>query len=129
MINRRFHKANISLITVIVIGAVLILISTALITSSLDNIMISTSYNNTSIAEINGRTCLEEAMGVLKVNPNYTGTTSTSIKTISCTYTVINDAVNPAIKMVSVESIYGDTRFKIVKRADTSKNPYELTNY
>jgi hypothetical protein len=101
----------------------------AVLTSSLDNISISTSYNNASIAKINGQTCLEEAMGVLKSNPAYTGTSTITVNSINCSYTVINDDINPQIKIISVESIYGETRSKIIKKADTSTTPYEVTNY
>lgn len=121
------NKANISLTTVLVIGAMLFLSSIVLLVSSLDLLSSTKAYSNHKIAQINASTCLEEAMVKIKSNPSFTGSASLAVNNGTCEYNIINYLGNPTQKAIYLTGGLNGTIFKSSKLADTTKLPIALS--
>jgi hypothetical protein len=121
-------KANITLTTVVVIGAILLISGTALLFMTIDLSIAAKSYVNSGYAEVNSISCLEESLNRLKQSSTYTGTLSVTYNGSNCQSTITDDPVYGNIKHISIISYYGEYQYAKNKRVDISTDPDTLMN-
>jgi hypothetical protein len=121
-------KANISLTTVIVVGAVLFLIGATLMVSTLDLLSATKGFAGMQISQVNARSCLEESLAKIKTNPAYTGTNSVTLATGTCSFSITNYQNNVTQKLIVLTGQYNGTKYQMTKLADISQSPYQISN-
>lgn len=82
--------AYVTLISVIIVGAVVLAIVLFMVSSGLDATNNSAVYLNSTRAEFLADACAEEALQQIRDNTNFTGTNNISFGSNICAYTVTN---------------------------------------
>lgn len=121
-------RGNISLTTVILVGALLIVSGMAVLSNAMDIALSTKSYVNRQFAELRTVSCIEEGMRQLTRNASFTGTRSIAFSDGNCEVIVSNLDGEPNRKMMVITSDYNGnvvTRTKFVK---TDVSPMELEN-
>jgi hypothetical protein len=110
----------IALVTLLFIGSILTVTGVTLVLVNVDLNKTTKNFYSYELSKFRGQSCSEDAL--LKVNQNfsYTGNGSITFADGSCTYTITNDPVNSAIKVIAIVSIVNDYYYKLTIRADTS---------
>jgi hypothetical protein len=121
-------QGNISLTTVILVGALLIISGMAVLGNAIDVAMSTKSYFNRNIAEIRLVTCIEESMYKFTKNPNYTGTFSVTYSDGSCQATVTDIGGDPTKKNLALSATVNSFTVTRTKKADTTTSPMSITN-
>ena len=119
-------KANISLVLVLIIAAVLISAGIIVLVSSMDLSNSTKDSFNLYLNEMRTRSCLEEGLNRLKSNKSYTGLVSISYTNGICTVNISNDISNPNIKVFLIDSSVDNYNYSITNRIDTSTDPYTV---
>lgn len=121
-------KASVSLTTVLVTSAILLVGSITVLFNIID--MSKTNKNNVmyELNNIRADSCLEETMNKLKFNPNYTGTVSIAFTDGNCESIVSIDPVNNDIRVLKITSIIEEYFYSINKRVDVSETPFYVFN-
>ena len=118
-------KGSVALTTVILVSGILLTIGVTIILIGKDLAKSSRSYFNYVQAEINSTTCLEEGLERVKKNLSIEDTFTIPLQEGSCTVIISNDT-NPGIKKFEITSEYQENSYGIIKKVDTSKNPFEI---
>ena len=118
-------KGSVALTTVILVSGILLTIGVTIILIGIDLAKSSRSYFNYVQAEINSTTCLEEGLERVKKNLSIEDTFTIPLQEGSCTVIISNDT-NPGIKKFEITSEYQENSYGIIKKVDTSKNPFEI---
>lgn len=87
---RHSEGGYMTLLAVLITGAIALTVATTLLTSGISSSQIMTSYNNAIIARAYTRTCAELAMYEIHENSLFAGSGSDS----GCTYVVTSQGVN-----------------------------------
>lgn len=122
------RKASVSLTTVLIIGLVLILFGISVTNFTLDILDESKIYVNQSKAEVNAKTCFEEALMNIRNDNAFIGSDNILINAGTCTFSVMNDTV-PNRKVIVVNGEVGSTYYTIRKKVDTTVEPLEVLNF
>lgn len=118
-------KGSVALTTVILVSGILLTIGVTIILVGIDLSKSSRSYFNYIQAEIYSTSCIEEGLDRVKRNLSLVGTITIPLEEGSCTIIITNET-NPSIKIFDISSIYQENTYKIIKKVDTSKNPFEV---
>lgn len=121
-------RANVSLTTVLVTSAIIILSSITVILNVID---MSRNSRNNMMYELNSMrsdSCIEESMHRIKYNPNFTGTVSITFSNGNCESIVSIDPGNPNIRILALTAQTDDYYFSITKKADISQSPIYIFN-
>ena len=119
-------KANVSLILVLIITAVLISSGMIVLFSSMDLSNSTKDSFNLYLNEMRTRSCLEEGLNRLKNNQVYTGIVSISYTDGNCTVEISNDLSNPSIRIFLINSTIGTYNYSITKKIDISTDPFTI---
>jgi hypothetical protein len=121
-------KANVSLTTVLVTSAIIILGSITVILNVVD---MSRNSKNNMMYELNSMrsdSCIEESMHRIKYNPSFTGTVTITFEDGNCQSVVSIDPVDPNIRILALTAQIDDYYFSITKKADISQSPIYIFN-
>lgn len=121
-------QGNISLTTVLVTSAILLLSGTTLLFGSIDQGRVSKDNVNYELAQIRSYSCLEEAMNKIKRNQAFVDIAEISYEDGHCQAEVSIDPVNNNIRMINIISIYNNYQISNGKKVDISTSPYTITN-
>lgn len=119
-------KGNISLTTVILVGALLIVSGMAVLSNAMDISLSTKSYLNRSMVDLRVLTCIDEGMYRLAQNVTYTGSFTVTYPDGSCEVTV--STVNATTKTITSTGIYGSYRATRTKQVNTAVTPMVLSN-
>jgi DeoR/GlpR family transcriptional regulator of sugar metabolism len=126
---RKSLQGNISLTTVIVMTAILLLSGLSVITSTFDLAKANqdTVYHELNVFRI--RSCVEEALNRIKFNHAFTGVAAITFTDGSCSATVSNDpGGNLNIKLVALTSQTKNFYYSLNKSIDITNTPFIVTN-
>lgn len=121
-------KANISLTTVILVGALLIVSGMAVLSNAIDVAMSTKSYFNKAMADIRVSTCIEEGMYKLTKLSTFTGTVSVTYSDGNCQVVISNIGGDPTKKNLQVTAVYGQFTVTRTKKGDTATTPMSISN-
>lgn len=119
-------NGNISLTTVILVGALLIVSGMAVLSNAMDISLSTKSYLNRSMVDLRVITCIDEGMYRLAQNVTYTGSFTVTYPNGSCQVTVA--IVNATTKSITSTGIYGSYQATRTKQVNTSVSPMTLSN-
>ena len=119
-------KANVSLILVLIITAVLVSAGITVLMSSMDLSNSTKDSFNLYLNEMRTRSCLEEGLNRLKNNQLYTGQVSISYTNGLCTVDISTDGSNPSIKIFLINSTVDSYNYSITKKIDISTDPFTI---
>ncbi len=121
-------KANISLTLVLITGAVLLVSGLTLLYVAMDSARISKDNYNYNLAQINSKSCFEEALHQIKLDNSYVGTLVIPFEQGSCTVLTSNDPLNVNYKILSIESEVNGYFKDTLNTVDISTSPYSTVN-
>lgn len=121
-------RGNISLTTVIIVGALLIVSGMAVLSNAIDVSMSTKSYFNRIIGDMRVAACLEEGMYKISRTPTFVGTVSLTYPDGSCQVVVDNIGGDPTKKSLAVTGVFGEFTVTRTKKADTTTSPIGLSN-
>lgn len=121
-------KGNVSLTTVILVGALLIVSGMGLLANAIDITLSTKSYFNRMLAESRISTCVEEAMYKLAKNPPYTGPITVAYSDGNCQVQISNIGGDPTKKNLQISATIGQYTVTKTKKADTTTSPMSVTN-
>lgn len=121
-------QGNVSLTTVLVTSAILLLSGTTLLFGSIDQGRVSKDNVNYELAQIRSYSCLEEAMNKIKRSQSFTGLAEISYEDGQCEAEVIIDPMNSNIRLINIISIYNNYQISNSKKVDISTSPFTITN-
>ncbi len=121
-------SANISLTTVILVGALLIVSSMAVLSNAIDVTMSTKSYFNRQMADTRVSTCIEEGMYKLTKVPTYVGTLTVTYIDGSCQVAISNNSGNINMKNMIVTAVYQGFTVTRTKYVTTNTTPMTLSN-
>lgn len=119
---------NISLTTVILVGAILIVSGMAVLSNAIDIAMSTKSYFNRNMADLRASTCIDEGMYKIAKQSTYTGTTTVNYADGNCVVVITNIGGDPTKKNLAITARYGLFTVTRTKRADTATTPISITN-
>lgn len=90
MTTMHFSRGYITLISVLVVGAMGVAIATSLLLLGLGSSRTSFAIQQSNQAKALGNACAEEAMQQIRSSTAYTGSGNLSLGQGTCTYTVVN---------------------------------------
>ena len=122
------QNSSISLTTVLIIGAMLLLSSIVLINSSLDLLSSTKAYSDHKIAQFNTDTCFEEAMIKIKANPSFTGEAQVAVNNGTCNYNIANYQGNSTQKAIYLIGSLNGTVFNSARLADLTQTPISVSH-
>ncbi|MCC7303864.1 hypothetical protein IT418_00380 [bacterium] len=128
-VKRLFTKrieGNISLTTVILVGALLIVSGMAVLSNAMDISLSTKSYLNRSMTDLRALTCIDEGMYRLAQNVTYTGNFTVTFPDGSCQVTVAT--VNATTKSITTTATYGQFSVTRVKQVNIAVTPMLLSN-
>lgn len=127
--NKGIHtkKGYVALLLIIIIIPVLVMGGIELLYSNIDTLKAAKNLSDAEKLNFDLRSCTEEAIKRVKTNLTFTGQIDFSINTTICSVTVSNDT-NPSIKILNTKTNSENLYKSEIKKLDTSKSPYELTN-
>jgi hypothetical protein len=120
--------ANISLTTVLVTSAILLLTGITIVFSTMDLAYSSKDTFNYELNTMRSRSCLEEAIYRIKNNPTFTGTAAITFTDGNCSAAVTNDPQNSNIKLVAITSMIKEYTYMLNKKVDISTSPFTVLN-
>jgi hypothetical protein len=120
-------KANVSLTTVIVTSAVLLVSTITVMLSIMDMSKSSKNNYNYEMNTLRAVSCIEESMNRIKYNPNFTGTVTIAFGDGTCESVVSLDS-DPNIRNLSITSQYNGYYYQVNKKADISQSPFYIFN-
>jgi len=126
--NKKKLQGNVSLTTVLVTSAILLLSGTTLLFGSIDQGRISKDNVNYQLAHIRAYSCLEEALNRIKRTQIFEGSVSILYDNGQCEADVTIDLINNNIRMISINSNYEDYQINITKQVDISSSPFTISN-
>ena len=121
-------KGSISLTTVILAGAILIVTGMAVLTNAIDIAMSTKSYFGKTVAETRIPSCVEESLLSISKLTTFTGTVTVPYTDGNCTSIVTNVVGDPTKKLLTITATYGEYSAKRVKKVDTTTSPMTLSN-
>jgi hypothetical protein len=127
-INNLRLRGNISLTTVIIVGALLIVSGMAVLANAIDVSMSTKSYFNRTMGDIRVAACLEEGMYKLSRTPTFVGTVSLTYPDGSCQVVIDTIGGDPTKKSLAVTGVFGEFTVTRSKKADTTTSPMTLSN-
>lgn len=127
MKNLKKTKASITLTLVIVISSILLLAGLTLVLTTVDLSNSSKISTNLNLAIIRSRSCIDESLYRLKLDVNYTGSTSVTFSDGNCTSTTANSGT-PNLKTLTVVSTVNGFSYQTTKSVDTSVSPFTISN-
>lgn len=119
---------NISLTTVIMVGAILIVSGMAVLSNAIDISMSTKSYFNRTMADIRISSCIDEGMYRLTKQPTYTGTVSVTYTDGTCQVVITNIGGDVTKKNLAVTATFSNFTATRVKKADTTTSPISMSN-
>ncbi|MFZ6021984.1 MAG: hypothetical protein ACOYT9_00755 [Patescibacteria group bacterium] len=119
---------NVSLTTVIVVGALLIVSGMGLLANAIDVAMSTKSYFNQSLAGLQITSCVEEGMYKITKDVAFTGTVTVNYSDGNCQVVISNVGGNTSKKRLLVTAVVGDYTVTREKFADTTTSPMILLN-
>jgi hypothetical protein len=126
---RKSLQASISLVTVIIMSAILLLGGLTVISSTID---LAKSNQDSIYHELNVfriRSCVEEALNRIKFNHAYTGTASITFTDGNCSAVVTNDpGGNLNMKYITITSQINNFYHSVGKIVDITNTPFLVTN-
>ena len=126
--NIKNKKGTITLTTVILFTAMLMIAGVTLTLTSIDLSNNTKSFNNINLAQIRSSTCIEESVYRVKASTSYTGTFTSTYSDGSCVGTITNDSA-PSRKVASITSSVGTSNYVTIKYIDYSTTPFTISNY
>lgn len=121
-------KANVSLTTVLVAGAILLLSGITILYTSMDLSRITNDNMNYQLAQLRSTSCLEEALHKIKINLYYVGNVDINFSDGNCVGVISIDELDSNKRIVEIESTVNDYYFRINKIIDISSSPFSITN-
>ncbi|PIY16829.1 hypothetical protein CO112_02200 [Candidatus Dojkabacteria bacterium CG_4_9_14_3_um_filter_150_Dojkabacteria_WS6_41_13] len=121
-------KGNISLTTVILVGALLIVSGMAVLSNAIDIAMSTKSYFNRTMTDIRTSTCIEEGMRKLVKLSSYTGTVSVTYPDGSCQVVIADVVGDPTHKTMAITTTYNEYTLLRNKKVNITTNPMSVSN-
>ncbi len=84
------NKGYITLLSIMVVGAAALSLTTAALLSSINFSKISTSLNHSSLARSHAESCAHEALERIRINNSFVGSGSIAAQSGSCDYQIID---------------------------------------
>lgn len=125
---KRKLRGNVSLTTVIVVGALLIVSGMGLLANSIDIALSTKAYFNQTLADLRVTSCIEEGMFKITKDVAFTGTVSVTYTDGNCETVISNVGGNTSKKRLLITSTVGDYSVTREKFADTTVSPMILLN-
>lgn len=121
-------KGNVSLTTVLVTSAILLLSGTTLLFGSIDQGRISKDNVNYQLAHIRAYSCLEEALNRIKRSQTFEGTVEIIYTDGQCQAQITTDPINNNFKLININSFYNSYQVSEAKKVDISTSPFLISN-
>lgn len=123
-------KGYVALTTVLVILPLLLITGVNAVYSNMTSLIVGKMNYDYQILQTNAETCLEESVYKIKWGVDYTGTFTIDMEDWSCTSTVTNKDLEPAIKVIEMDLTdkNNSAQKHVVKELNINSNPFELKN-
>ncbi len=123
-------KGYVALTTVLVILPLLLITGVNAVYSNMTSLIVGKMNYDYQILQTNAETCLEESVYKIKWGVDYTGTFTIDMEDWSCTSTVTNKDLEPAIKVIEMDLTDKNNSVQkhVIKELNINSNPFELKN-
>ena len=121
-------KGSIALVTVIVVSGILLATGVVIVLANADLALSAEGFLAQVHIDTTERTCLEECLYRVKLDPDFRGMVNFSNESGACTADITTDPIDPNIIEVDVTVAADEFARNSTIRVDISSEPYEIVD-
>jgi hypothetical protein len=121
-------KGSVSLTTLLVVGTILFISGTSLLISMLDLLDNSNLFVKSKHGQIDVKSCLEQALIIIKNDVEFEGNGSIILNGADCQYSISTNQQSSNLKNVYIFTSKNNIEFEQTKIIDTSQRPFAISN-